>query len=57
MTVKINDTLCPVRQDESKQFYYVDLDGQATSGATTDELIENLKSRYARVTVYSADAE
>lgn len=53
MTVKIDDTICPVRHDASSNLYYVDLDGQATSGATTNELIANLKSRYISVVIYS----
>jgi hypothetical protein len=57
MTVKINNTICPVRQDESTKLYYVDLDGQATSGASTEELSENLRARYADVFVYSEESE
>ena len=53
MTVKINDTICPVRQDESTKLFYVDHDGQATSGATTEELLKNFRERYAAVSVYS----
>jgi len=56
MTVKINNTICPVRHDEPSSLYYVDLDGQVTSGTTTDDLIEKLKSKYESVAIYSTDA-
>jgi len=57
MTVKINDTICPVRQDASTNLYYVDLDGQATSGASTDELLQNLRERYTSVSAYPEASE
>jgi len=57
MTVKINDTICPVRQDASTDLYYVDLDGQATSGASTDELLQNLRESYTSVSAYPEASE
>ena len=51
MIVKLNDTVCKIHQDQASKLYYVDYDGQATSGSSIDELIAKLKERYQTVTL------
>lgn len=51
MNVKINNTICPVNKHESTNLYFVDLDGQATSGASIEELLQRLRERYTSVSV------
>jgi hypothetical protein len=57
MTVKIHDTICPVRQDKLTKRLYVDFEGQATSATTTDELLDKLRGIYGSVSVYSEAPE
>ena len=52
MTVKINDTICPVQLDPKTELYYVEYEGRATSGETPDELLKNLSDRYAAVVIF-----
>ena len=49
MNVNINDTICPVNKDKFTHLYFVDLDGQATSGASIEELFQRLRERYISV--------
>ncbi len=43
MIIKIDNTLVPLKKDETTGLFFVDLDGQATSGNTEEEVIQKLQ--------------
>jgi|688.fasta_scaffold124804_3 hypothetical protein len=49
--IKIDDTLCPVREQINTGHIYVDYNGQATAASNIDELLQRLRELYKQVEV------